>query len=164
MGTPISLDADVGPFCEGEAVPYECGGLFSEGGVYPIHGAEWPAGELSFSLRSTMIYDEWCQLQVPTSEGWDPPCQFGPEANLSIHQDPPGVCTIGEAGEPIDCARLHLVSYAPVCTCASDGCFAQHHYEGEEETVIISLETSDDGVTFEGEGPNGEPMEFARVD
>lgn len=165
VGTPSPMDAEIGPFCQGSAVPYECGAMFSEGGVYPIHGAEWAPGELSFSLKRTMIYDEWCKLQSPTTEGWGSECNFGPYANVAINQTSPGVCSTGEDGEemePMDCGRLQLLLYGPVCVCASDGCFVD--LQADEDAFPISLQTSDAGSTFEGEGPDGQAMLFTRVD
>lgn len=74
--------------------------------------------EASFS--SFEVFAQWCALQTPILWGED---TYGCLPNCGSSSGPSG-CQLMDCdqGGPVDCVKLELCGFAPICMCEADGC------------------------------------------
>jgi hypothetical protein len=147
MGTPSApaTDPDVGyppdllsstGFAPG--VPFVGAAYVAEGYPYAFDGGSLSAQRLQIKIDMGQLWDGWCALQTPQTDG-----SKGCLPNGEPTFDSLG-CTLAssDTGQsvPVDCGKLDLCATPSQCACTSAGCVSA----GDGENIFLNLVVTGD--------------------
>jgi len=164
-GTPPRVptdpdNADIPGIGDGGAPVTDFGHYLIDGLPLTILNSKPSLPRLQFEVNRSQFWKPWCELQTPylregSNEWYCVPLDTQGSWSWSRETG----CLLGSAsgGVPVNCAKAHLCSSNPACSCTATGCTVS----GDRGDHHFDLRVTGDEI--QGPGINGRPMYLTRV-